>query len=317
MTSIETLELFFLIVTAIFVEAAPFLLMGALIGSFIEVVVPTERLLKYIPKGPVKGIALGLSAGMILPTCECGVVPIVRRLMAKGVPSHVAVTYLLAAPVINPIVMISTYIAFRGNYWMVLGRVLLVAFPAIIIGLMVKGVSLGKLVRRGYDDLPMISSCKTCNHDPCPDHDHDADQVMSGFRTKAGDILVHAGSEFLDMSRFLILGAVASALFKILLPQEMLAYFSQNIFLAVGSMMALAILLSICSEADAFVASSFNFFPPLAQLSFVAIGPMVDLKLIGMYGAAFHKRLALLLILVPTLFIYVATMALSYFIGKT
>jgi hypothetical protein len=103
---------------------------------------------------------------------------------------------------------------------------------------------------------------------------------------------------------------MAAAFFKILIPQEILAFLSQNVFLSVASMMILAILLSVCSEADAFVANSFNNFSPLSQLSFVAIGPMVDLKLIGMYGVTFQKRLFLLLMVVPTVFVYCGTLLL-------
>ncbi len=313
----DTIELFFTLVTAIFLEAAPFLLIGALIGSIIEVAFPAERLLHFVPKGRLKGIFLSLGAGMVLPTCECGVVPIVRRLMGKGVPPHMAVTYLLAAPVINPIVLISTFVAFRGNYWMVLGRVLLVSFPAVLIGLMFDRGGADQLVRDNglHSGLPHHGQENGHHDHHACHHGHNekahACELHSIEDTRKScivPVILHTGSEFLDMSRFLVLGALAAAFFKIIIPQNLLAFLSQNVFISVASMMALAVLLSVCSEADAFVAGSFNSFSPLSQLSFVAIGPMVDLKLIGMYGVTFQRRLFLLLIFVPTIFVYCATL---------
>jgi uncharacterized membrane protein YraQ (UPF0718 family) len=309
----EDIELFFLLVTAIFMEAAPFLLVGALLGSILEVYVPAGKLLRYIPRNHAGGILLGLCAGMILPTCECGVVPITRRLMLKGVPAHVAITYLFAAPVINPIVLISTYVAFREDLGMVLARVGLVALPAVVIGFLFRSQSPPSLIRGGKVELPMASTCDHCGHDHGPgDHHH---QDNSGQLAKLREILRHTALEFLDMARFLALGAIASALFKILIPPELFAMFAKNVFLAVGAMMALAILLSVCSEADAFVAASFSTFNWHAQLAFVAIGPMVDLKLIGMYGAAFNKRAALLMILIPMVLVYISSLALYFLMG--
>ena len=129
----ESVTTFSAIALAIFVEAMPFLAVGALLSAAIEVFVPPERLAGCLPKGTVAGIALGATAGMLLPTCECGVVPVARRLMDKGVPPHVAVAYMLAAPVVNPVVLVSTWVAFQGKPSMVAGRLALRGAGSVVL----------------------------------------------------------------------------------------------------------------------------------------------------------------------------------------
>ena len=143
----QDVQLFTSTVTAVFLEAAPFLLLGALISSIFEIYLPQDRLEKLMPRGRALGLLFGLSAGIFIPTCECGVVPIVRRLLKKGVPPQVAMTYMLSAPVINPLTILATYITFRGNMWMVLGRMGLVATCASCIGLALAKINPALLLR--------------------------------------------------------------------------------------------------------------------------------------------------------------------------
>jgi uncharacterized membrane protein YraQ (UPF0718 family) len=299
----QELHIFATVVTAIFLEAAPFLLLGSLVSSLIEIYFSPERISNFVPKRRFTGLLFALGAGMVLPTCECGVVPIVRRLLLKGVPSHVAITYMLAAPVINPIVLVSTYVAFRGNLWMVIGRAGLVALSACCMGLWLSRIHPFMLLRQEatLDDLPVHA------HGEC---DCGFNHQSKG-RSKLTGALLHAAWEFLDMGKYLILGCLLAGLMKTSLSDGTLSIFANNVFLAVGAMMFLAVILSVCSEADAFVAASFWSFPKVAQLSFIAIGPMVDLKLVLMYSAVFRKRDVLALTVVPTVIIYVATVALG------
>jgi uncharacterized protein len=128
-------------------------------------------------------------------------------------------------------------------------------------------------------------------------------------------VFVHTATEFLEMGKFLILGACAVGLFNIFPPYDVLYLMMDSPHLAIAGMMALAILLSVCSEADSFVAASFSQFPPVSQLAFVVIGPMVDLKLMLMYSAVFHRRVALLLVVVPTLLTYLLCSLLAVLMG--
>ncbi len=302
-------QIFSSIVTSIFLDAAPFLMLGAFLSAVIEVYFPQDFIERYVPKGRLSGLFIGLSAGLVFPTCECGVVPVAGRLLKKGVSPHIAITYMLSAPVINPIVLVSTYVAFQGDIWMVLGRVLMVAIPACFIGLT---VSPGKPA--------LILREKTINGD-LSTHGHlENDKSKTGVcgfdhdthnASRFTGVLLHTASEFLGMGKYLIIGAFAVGLSKIYLPQETLLFFRDDIFLAVGGMMLFAVVLSVCSMADSFLAASLSSFPSAAQLSFVSIGPMVDLKLIAMYWAVFRPRLVLKLIVAPTLIIYLLSVPLG------
>ena len=284
----DSLLTFLSFTLAIFLEAAPFLLVGSLLASLFEEFAEDEMLARWLPKGSFTGILAGIGAGMILPTCECGIVPIVRKLMQRGVAAPTALAYMLAAPVVNPVVMLSTWVAFQGDLKMLGGRVLLVVAPAMAIGLLLRGIPSQELLREG-------SVAKTC----CGHHDHATTRIG---RTLS--VLKHTAGEFIDMGQYLLLGAVVTALFKTFMPTDWAYALGDNLFLAIAIMMLLAILLSVCSEADAFVAASFKTFPPGAQLSFIGIGPMVDIKLILMFFAVFHPRLATVLIIIPTTLVY-------------
>lgn len=294
---LQTLHLFLSFTLAIFLEAAPFLLVGSLLASLFEEFAEEELLARWLPRGTFSGIFAGIGAGMILPTCECGIVPIVRKLMSRGVPAPTALAYMLAAPVVNPVVMLSTWVAFQGDWYMLGGRVMMVVVPAFLIGLLLQGIPSKQLLREGS----VATSC--CSHHS---------PTKKGW-ARLPSVLQHTAGEFIDMGQYLLLGAVVTALFKTFVPNDWAYALGQNLFLAVAVMMLLAIILSVCSEADAFVAASFKTFPGAAQLSFMGIGPMVDIKLILMFFAVFHPRLAVVLILVPTCVVYVLACTLGLF----
>jgi uncharacterized membrane protein YraQ (UPF0718 family) len=292
----ETFKVFSAIAAAIFIEAMPFLVIGALFSATIEVFISTERLLRCIPKSLIGGLVLGVGAGFVLPTCECGVVPIVRRLMHKGVPPFIAIAYMLAAPIVNPVVLASTHLAFRGSWTMLLARVALAGVVAAAVGLYARSLS------------NVLLNGKSAGNGA-----HDHDHTGQSFPQKIRSVMIHAAQEFMDMGKFLIIGAVAAAAFKTLLPENIMSLFTGNPLLSIAGMMILAILLSICSEADAFVAASFQAFPAGAKLAFVAIGPMVDLKLIGMYAVTFSRKMVLALVLGPCFLILVLSWLCEHF----
>ncbi len=316
----QDLQLFSSTVIAVFLEASPFLLLGALLSSLVEIYLPPDLIERYMPKGLFLGLLFGLSAGILIPTCECGVVSIVRRLLRKGVPPHVALTYMFSAPVINPLTLAATHIAFRGNGWMILGRIGLVASCAVSIGLIMSRINPALLLRQG-EVYPGVNNHRLGDYaqlaalPELPTHLVLEQGCGCGCEvahaSKLMGVILHTAAEFMEMGTYLILGAFAVGIFRTFLHQEWLAFFQNNIFLAVGILMVLAFFLSICSQADAFVAASFVTFPAAAQLSFVALGPMVDLKLVAMYGAVFRKRIALTLIVVPITLIYIASLLLG------
>ncbi|MDP2848931.1 MAG: permease [Humidesulfovibrio sp.] len=301
--------IFSAIVTSIVLEAAPFLLLGSLLSSILAVYLSDDALGRLGRKHLSAQIGLGLVAGLILPTCECGVVPVTRRLLKKGVPAGAAIPFMLAAPVVNPVSLASTWVAFQGDWQMVAGRVALVVLPAAALGW-----ALGN--SKGLDLLrPAAGNGLVMAHEA----PHDAGcgcgcghkGKRPGLAQGVLDVLRGTGREFLDMSLFLIVGACAAGLFKVFLPQEWLTLVSANLWLAVPAMMLLAVLMSICSEADAFVAASLSMFPRPALLAFLALGPMLDLKLLPAFLSVFQRRVALAVILVPAATVYVLAMSLG------
>lgn len=289
----ESFRIFAALGAAIFVEALPFLALGAMLSALIEVFVPGERLTRLVPRGVLAGGAFGVAAGFVVPTCECGVVPVVRRLIRKGLPPRAALAYLVAAPIVNPVVLLSTLVAFRGSWTMVGLRALI----AVLTGLALAAV----VGRREVDQVLRDGAVATSSGHDHGDHDH-------GGYSRLLAVWTHAARDFLEMGKFLVLGAGAAALFKTFLPPAALAVFQDNLVLSILAMMGLAVLLSVCSEADAFVAASFVAFPTAAHLAFIGLGPMVDLKLIGMHVATFRRRVWLSLLVVPTVVVFVVSL---------
>jgi hypothetical protein len=280
-----------------------------LLGAIIEVYVSEAALLRVLPNRALGQITVGLFAGMLLPTCECGIVPVARKLLLKGTPPRVAIPYMMAAPVVNPVVIGSTIFAFQGEIAPVAFRLLLVVVPAFAMGLVLGDLDSSVLLRRTPAALQPLNPA----HGHAHTHDHACgcgccSQVHEANKLKS--VIFHTTAEFLSMSRFLILGAIVAAGFKTYLPSGVLELFTSNGFLAIAGLMLLAVLLSICSEADAFVAASFAGFPLAAKVGFMAIGPMVDLKLIPMFYSVFHRRLATALVVVPTVTILFMAMVL-------
>ncbi len=310
------LELFITFTLAIFLEAAPFLLLGSLVAVLFESLVSADFLARRMPHSRVAQVLMGLTAGLVLPTCECGVVPIARRFLERGVPPAASLTYMLAAPVINPVVLISTWVAFPGRWEMVAGRVLLVALPAVAVGLIVARRRPADILRP--PQAPPQPILELGQASPSQPHslgcgcgcEHPQGQWPGLWR-----VLAASAAEFLQMGKYLLLGCLAAAAIKTFLSPSLLLPFQENLFLSVVAMMGLAVLLSICSEADAFVAASFVGFPAAAQLSFLAIGPMVDLKLLAMFSAVFKPRMVTLLVALPSLAVLGLSLAWGWLCG--
>jgi hypothetical protein len=302
---LQDVQLMSRIAVSIVMEAAPFLLLGSMLSAAVDRYVDAGRIARRIPSGPFGRMAAGLLGGMAMPICECGSVPLARRLLEKGVPPLTAITYMLAAPVINPIVLLSTYVAFGGNLRMVLARVLVVACSAALTGWF---SSRGAHGARHANPGPMAAPPHG-NHA----HAHAPHHVSAQGRGKSSvsDLLSSGAAEFLDMGKYLILGALASAAFKVFLPWQLVQALAGSAFLSISVLMLLAVLLCVCSEADAFVAAAFVYVPPAAQLGFISLGAMVDLKLIGMYFAVFPKKTAWVLVVVPTVCVF----GLSWVLG--
>jgi len=277
---------------SVVLEGVPFILAGVLLSGLIDAFLPPRILARLLPRHPAGGILLGGALGAVLPMCECGIVVVIRRLLQKGLPLSSAMAYMLAAPVVNPIVAVSTYAAFRGQgpMEMMLCRIALSFGVAVAIASIVHFLPRAWVLRPDLVAPPVID-----DH-----HDHRSGKEKSAAAVRA------ATTDFLDVTVFFVLGAAVATLFNTSVNQQLIMPLADDRALAVGGMMALAALLSLCSTSDAFVAATFTAFPSAAKLAFMSFGPVVDLKLVFIYGLVFRKRFILLLVVALILLIFAA-----------
>jgi len=312
-------QVFVIVLFSILLEAFPFILLGALVASVIEVLVTPEQVQRLVPRNRVLAVGMGALLGAIFPVCECGVIPVVRRLIRKGVPLPAAVSYLLAAPIVNPVVIVSTIIAFRGGPEAVLVpvlRVLLGVSIAIVVGLLV-----GRLARQ--EELLTEAARPDVASEAGSDPPAEAAASLAvtataaaPWREKVGAIMAHAAGEFIDVGRYLVLGSLLAASMQTFVSRQALLGLGGNLTASVVVMMGLAFVLSLCSEADAFVARSFMQFGTAAKLSFLVLGPMLDIKLIMMYLGVFRRRLIVVIIASVLVLNFVVALATGLVLGS-
>lgn len=275
---------------SIFFEGIPFILMGVFVSGIIHVFTGGDVIGRLIPKNRILAVFPAAFLGLLLPVCECGVIPVARRLIQKGLPSYVAFTFLLAVPVINPITIFSTYIAF-GNQWeMVVQRTLVAAIIAVVMGLLCSFFLKGNVLKD--KESPSSCDCEDSRDHPHPAH----------TKGRLRHALYHSLFEFVDMGKYFVAGALLAASFQTFIGLAAIREFAQNEWLAVLVMMLLAFGMSLCSSADAFVAASFRTAlstPPL--LAFLVFGPIMDLKNLLMMSAHFQTKVILFFVAGTTL----------------
>lgn len=299
---VDRLSTFTTIFLGIFIEAAPFLLLGTLASGLVEVYVSQEELQRLAPRRPLAGALFGGMLGLFFPVCECGVVPLTRRLFRKGLPTAAGISFLLASPVINPIVIASTAAAFGFGQVLIL-RLGLSLLIAVITGLVFAlQQDSAELLRPTPQPLVLNPAVP-------------GQQALMTHRSRLRKALVISVDEFFEMGRYLVMGALLAALLQSFVPQSLLLQFGQGPVLSVVILMALAVILSICSTVDAFIALSFaSTFSPGAVMAFLVFGPMVDIKSALMYFQVFRRRPASLLILLPLVLSLLAGIVINLYL---
>ena len=395
------MQQFAIIFLSILLEALPFVLIGTIVSSLIEIFVSREWLTEHLPKRSWFAFLVAGLAGIIFPICECAIVPVMRRLVKKGMPVGVAVTFMLATPTINPVVLLSTRFAFLNNFYFPLLRGVFGYLTAIAVGLLITFLSdkeelktagavwQGEAGKHDHDDETEHEESCACGHshghgkhqhggydhdgeteheESCVcghshghgkhqhdgyDHDDETEHEEScacghshGHRkhqhnedsaavTEIGDehdhehgaacscghvhatkrdkplqivksILDHTSHELYEVGRFLILGVLISAAMQTFVPKQYFLALSQNPALSITAMMLLAFVLSLCSEADAFVAASFQGgLPNSAILAFLLFGPMMDIKNMLMLTQGFRMKFIIRLILTIAVVVFI------------
>ena len=307
---------FVILFSSILWEALPFIVLGAIIAGLLEELLPQQLITRFLPSNPILASGIGGLLGLIFPMCECGIVVVMRRLLRKGLPLSCCISYMLAGPIVNGVVIFSTYIAFEphGIGWtMVLLRSVLGFLIATTTGLIVYGLE----KRRGTDAL-LNSTALPSSVASLPVVDENADDVVPkkpSIILRISNISSTALHDFIDITVFLILGAGLAAGIKLVFQEYGLDIGSlsrEQPLLTIPAMMFFAVIMCLCSEADAFVAASFTKMTISSKIAFLVLGPMLDLKLILMFTRVFRLRLILTIIVSTVVLVGIASIVVHY-----
>lgn len=340
----ESIRHVFMAFMDIFLDALPFMILGVLLSTVVENFIPEGVIQRMTPKHPLGGVLFACVLGIMFPLCECGMIPFVRRLMRKGMPVYVAVIFILVGPILNPIVFASTWMAFRGNPAMAYSRMGLTFVVALMIGFLLTRFLKSNPLRHPIE--PAASLTHRHNHEHGSQlsrahtqqidqhdhhgHDHGDKHVHShnhhdhghdhhGHNHAHGDsrlmtMVSHGSSELFEMSKYLMLGAMLTALIQTFVAQDSLSAIGQGAFISHVFMMGFAYLLSLCSTTDAFVAVSFaKSFSPGSLLAFLVFGPMIDVKSTLMMLSIFKARFVLTLSIVVAITVLTGSLLFMHF----
>mgnify|MGYP005981784159 CR=1 FL=1 len=327
-----------MIFLSIVIEALPFVLLGCLISGALHVFLTPERVRRFLPKNRLASVAVGCVMGVFFPSCECGIVPIVNQFVKKDVPQHTAFAFMLTAPIVNPIVIFSTYIAF-GNSW----RYAALRVVGAVLVAMVVGIWLAYFNKQDILKQPKAShqsANTTCQVTPAAefgaavdpdtaafsmltsekalfdtaDFDAPVEAAVSNglsataeaktaamgfrhFQSQLSHLLKHSLDEFFDTGRYLMIGALIASAMQTYLPTAALLTLGSSKLLAILVMLVLALVMSLCSEADAFIGSSLlSLFGTAPVVAFLVFGPMVDIKNLLMMNRYFNSKFILKLV---------------------
>ncbi|CAN5128672.1 permease [soil metagenome] len=273
----------------ILIEALPFVVLGVTVSILIQRFVTADRLQRFLPKSPLLAFPVVSLLGMVFPVCECGNQPVARQLMRQGMrPSH-AITFLLGAPILNPIVMISTFVAFRYSPALVAARFILGFLVAVLVGIY--------FYYRGDSDITTaeIEDPEHCH----PDHNHGG--------------VNHFVTELTEMLGALAVGAIIAAVVQIYIPRSMLLGLGSSPMAAIAVMMGLALIVSLCSTVDAFFALSFSStFSSSSLLAFLVFGPMIDFRALSLLSRSFKPRAIVTMTVLVAELVFVSTLLLHH-----
>ena len=303
--------------TTIMLEAIPFLLLGALISAIIEEFVSEERISKMIPKNRVLGSLVGIFLGLFIPACDCAVIPIAMRLKKKKVPTNVIVSFMLASPIISPVVLLSTFFAFGETEKMLLFgfemsklfvyRTIFGVLVALVVGIILDIICKDAVLKEEtyehhhhHHDHEHIHTCNH-HHEGCSCSHHEKETGPLG---RVKNIINIMYGDFMGIISYMAVGALLAATMQILLPISNIGGIVQNKYISTFIMMLLAFALSLCSTSDAFIARTFmNSLSKNSILAFILLGPMIDIKNTILLNKSFNKKFVI--VLVASIFITV------------
>ncbi len=289
-----------IIFLSIIIEALPFVLIGVFASSLIHLFISEELISRIIPRQRFTRLLVAPLLGILFPICECGIVLVVRRLIQKGVPLSTGITFMLAVPIINPVVAASTHMAFPHIpmlYYRIIGAFII----AVLIGLIIEL----------FFNRPKEYLREPPQHDDCCSRhllQIETKPRKKRFLKNAMELITHAGEDLFVMGKFLIIGSFLAALIQSTVSRDLLMSIGQGEASSIAVMMLLAYGLSICSEADAFIASSFSLtFIPASLTAFLLYGPMTDIKNTLMMLGCFKVKFVAIWLALITVSVFLLT----------
>jgi uncharacterized protein len=287
---------------SILIQAFPFILVGVFVSSIIQVLVSNDVIARLFTKNAGISYLAAIFAGVLFPVCDCAIVPVAQRLIRKGVPVPVAITFMLSAPIVNPIVIASTLYAFPGQPYVALYRVLIGIVIALAVGLFISLVPSQTANILKNEATGSSCGCGFCGNAPSP----------KGFREKVEAIFKHAGTEFFTVGKFLIIGAFLSGVVQTFVPKDIFSGLGSGFMISLLIMMLSAFVLSVCSTSDAFIARTFvRQFALGPVMGFMVLGPMIDIKNVLMLTGNFKKSFVIKLVILIFAIAFVVLMMLA------
>lgn len=294
MTTLQDLITIFLGIT---VEAFPFLIIGVCFSVLVELFIKSEWILKIVPKNRFISHPLIAVIGVFMPVCECGNVPVARRFLMHKFTVSQTITFLLAAPIINPITFISTLEAFNFDKSVAIYRVVAAYVIAVFVGILISF----KKNQEEFLTESMVHEIDICEHD----HSHEGkfEKGLEVFK-----------NEFFTTAKLLMIGALIAALTQTLLPRSVIESVGSSPTLSILAMIILAFIVSICSNIDAFFALAYvNTFTLGSLITFLVFGPMIDMKILTMLKSTFKTKLLIFLTVIVALLSALAGLLFNYF----
>lgn len=257
---------------SVLIESLPFVVLGVILSIVVQVWLPPGVIERWMPRRAWARRAVLSLLGMLIPVCECGNVPFARGLMMRGFSVPETMTFLIAAPIVNPIVIITTHQAFGFD-------------DGILIARLLGGYAIANLIGWLYSRHPDPDALITERfRDACAV----AEQTDAG---KAARTITQLIVELRAVMPALVIGSALAGGVQVLVPRETLLAIGSNPALSIIAMIALAMVVSICSNVDAFFALSFaSTFTPGSIVAFLLVGPLVDVKMLALLRTTFRTR---------------------------
>ncbi len=290
---------FLIIFLGLVVEAIPFILLGVILSAILSQFITEEHILRFLPKNRFLALLYATLTGFLLPVCECGNIPLARKFTIKGVPPYLAITFLLAAPVLNPIVFFSTWAAFRDAPEVIIWRMVFAFIVAYTVGLIFSAV-------RTKEEIVTDQVLTLCTNDHSGHHAHKHSKWSDFFDTMR--------SEFTDMMTLMVIGSLLAAATQTLVPRDWIVSLGTGPVISIVVMLVLAFVVSICSNVDAFFALAYApLFTTGSIVAFLVFGPMIDIKTLLMMSSTFKAKAMVIMTILVLQLVFILTLILNLY----